>query len=185
MHLKLDHNTFGSEGLKYLAEGLSRNSYITLISMNYCNIDEHGARSCFEILINSKSLLEDFSLNGNHLGNKGVIEVLRGTSVAKNLKKIYLSDNQFNEDDEVLDAIENCMKKNLNLGRYDFNHNFITDVGVERIAAILEYANHVYDVEVPIKISKEVYDNFEEKKKQNNKSKKGKKGKGKGKKKKG
>ena len=77
------------------------------------------------------------------------------------------------------------MKKNLNLGRYDFNHNFITDLGVERIAAILEYANHVFDVEVPIKISKEVYDNFEEKKKQNNKSKKGKKGKGKGKKKKG
>jgi Ran GTPase-activating protein (RanGAP) involved in mRNA processing and transport len=93
MHLKLDHNTFGAEGLRHLADGLARNSYITLISLNYCNIDETGARSCFEILINSKSLLEDFSLNGNHLGNKGVIEVLRGTSVAKNLKKIYLSDN--------------------------------------------------------------------------------------------
>ena len=76
MHLKLDHNTFGSEGLKYLADGLARNCYITLISMNYCNIDENGARSCFEILINSKSLLEDLSLNGNHLGNKGVITVL-------------------------------------------------------------------------------------------------------------
>ena len=50
------------------------------------------------------------------------------------------------------------MKKNLNLGRYDFNHNFITDLGVERISAILEFANHVYDVEVPIKISKDVYD---------------------------
>ena len=46
MHLKLDHNTFGSEGLKHIAVGLSRNSYITLISMNYCNIDETGARSC-------------------------------------------------------------------------------------------------------------------------------------------
>jgi len=57
-------------------------------------------------------------------------------------------------------------------------------LGVKRIADILEYATHVYDVEVPIKISKEVYDNFEERKKTNNKSKKGKKGKGKGKKKK-
>ena len=92
------------------------------------------------------------------------------------------------------------MKKNLNLGRYDFNHNFLTDygkfldfisltfiflfLGVKRIADILEYATHVYDVEVPIKISKEVYDNFEERKKTNNKSKKGKKGKGKAKKKK-
>ena len=58
-----------------------------------------------------------------------MIEVFRGVSIAKTLKKIYLSDNQFSEEDEVLDAIENCMKKNLNLGRYDFNHNFITDYG--------------------------------------------------------
>ena len=97
--------------------------------MNYCDIDEDGARYIFEILIHTQSIIEDFSLNGNHLGNKGVVEVLRGVSIAKCLKKIYLSDNQFSEEDEVLDAIENCMKKNLNLGRYDFNHNFITDYG--------------------------------------------------------
>lgn len=76
-----------------LADGISRNKVLTLVSLNYCNIDEEGARSIFEILIHTQSALEDLCLNGNHLGNKGVIEVLRGTSIAKNLKKIYLSDN--------------------------------------------------------------------------------------------
>ena len=100
-----------------------------MLSLNYCNIDTDGARYIFEILIFSYSCIEDFSLNGNHLGNKGVIEVLRGVSISKALKKIWLADNQFNEEDDVLDAIETCMKKNLNLGRYDFNHNFLTDYG--------------------------------------------------------
>lgn len=33
------------------------------------------------------------------------------------------------EDDEVLDAIEACMKKNQLLGRYNFKYNFIGDYG--------------------------------------------------------
>lgn len=54
---------------------------------------------------------------------------MRGCSIAKNLKKIYLNDNQFLEEDEVLEAIEKCMKTNTNLGRYDFKYNFISDYG--------------------------------------------------------
>ena len=50
-HLKLDHNAFGAEGLKWLAEGLSMNKNIVQLSLTYCNIDETGARSLFEILI--------------------------------------------------------------------------------------------------------------------------------------
>jgi hypothetical protein len=63
------------------------------------------------------------------LRNEGTIKVLRGCSIAKNLKKIYLNDNQFLEEDEVLEAIEKCMKTNTNLGRYDFKYNFISDYG--------------------------------------------------------
>jgi hypothetical protein len=51
-------------------------------------------------------------LSGNHLRNNGTIEVLRGASIAKSLKKIYLADNQFLEEDEVLEAIDTCMKRN-------------------------------------------------------------------------
>lgn len=50
-------------------------------------------------------------------------------SIAKSLKKIYLADNQFNDDDRMLRAIEFCMVKNKKLMRYDFKYNNITDKG--------------------------------------------------------
>ena len=50
-HLKLDHNSFGAKGLAHLAEGLSMNKNIVQLSLTYCNIDETGGRSLFEILI--------------------------------------------------------------------------------------------------------------------------------------
>jgi len=68
-------------------------------------------------------------LTGNKLGNDGTITILKGVSIAKELKKIYLADNQFNEDQEVLDAIKDCMTRNKNLARYDFRYNALEDVG--------------------------------------------------------
>lgn len=64
------------------------------------------------------------------LRDEGVKKVLQGVSIAKVLKKIYLADNQFNCDDEkVMNVIEGCMKKNQNLGRYDFRYNTVTTIG--------------------------------------------------------
>lgn len=62
---------------------------------------------------------------------------------------------------------------------------FVVDLiclGVMRICDIIEIANHVYEVEIPERISKETLDAFKEKISAN-KPKKGKKGKGKKKKK--
>ena len=91
--LKLDHNQFGSKGLKFLAEGLKENTYMKTISLTYCEIDETGARCLLEILIFSKSQLNELILTGNKLRNEGVKQVLNGVSIAKELKKIYLGDN--------------------------------------------------------------------------------------------
>uniref|UniRef100_A0A7S3FVC4 Uncharacterized protein n=1 Tax=Strombidium rassoulzadegani TaxID=1082188 RepID=A0A7S3FVC4_9SPIT len=168
--------------MKHLAEGLCLNKTITHLSLTYCNIDASGARSLFEILIFSGSALEEVNLSGNHLRNEGTIMVLRGASIAKNLKKIFLSDNQFMEEDEVLEAIDGCMKKNTGLGRYDFRYNFISDYGVQKICDTIEVASHVFDVEIPERISKETLELFKERI-ANNRPKKGKKGKGKKKKK--
>ena len=57
--------------------------------MQYCGIDAGGARAIFELLIFSKSKLEELILSGNNLRNEGVKMVLNGVSVAKELKKIY------------------------------------------------------------------------------------------------
>ena len=49
--LKLDHNNFGSDGLKYIAEGMAANKNIQSLSLTYCGICEKGARALFELLI--------------------------------------------------------------------------------------------------------------------------------------
>ena len=108
-YLKLDHNHFGSEGVNNLAEGLKLNVTIETLSLAYCGIDEAGARSLFEVLIYSKSKLLELILTGNNLRNEGTKIILKGVSIAKELKKIYLADNQFNEDIDMLEAIKSCM----------------------------------------------------------------------------
>lgn len=108
--------------------------------------------------------------------------VLRGVSVNKNLKMISLADNQFNDGDDVMNAIERCWKKNKNLGWYNFSYNNIFENdGLQKMIEWLGPCNHVYKVEV----SERAGDQYAQLQEAlaNNKPKKGKKGK-KGKKKK-
>ena len=41
--LKLDHNDIGAAGVRALAEGLSMNKTMEILSLTYCNIDYSGA----------------------------------------------------------------------------------------------------------------------------------------------
>jgi Ran GTPase-activating protein (RanGAP) involved in mRNA processing and transport len=127
--LKLDHNAFGSEGLKFLAAGIKENLFLKTLSLTYCDIDQHGARALMEILIFSKSLMEELILTGNQLRNEGTKTVLNGVSIAKNLKKVHLGDNNFNEEEDMLEAIKTCMDRNKTLARYDFRNNDLKDNG--------------------------------------------------------
>lgn len=102
----MDHNDIGGSGVNALCEGLAISKSIVTLSLTYCDIDQSGARALFELLIYSQSNLEELNLSGNHLRNEGIITIFRGLSINKKLKKIYLADNQFNEDEKVLQAIE-------------------------------------------------------------------------------
>lgn len=84
------------------------------------------------------------------------------------------------ESEPVLDMIQFCMERNKELTKYNFKYNFIQDFGVDRICEIMALADHVSDVEIPERISKDVMEKFQAAKLAN----KPKKGKGKGKKKK-
>lgn len=55
--LKLDHNPIGSEGLAFLAKGISQNKQLQSVSLTYCGIDENAAESLFEICIYQSSVL--------------------------------------------------------------------------------------------------------------------------------
>jgi len=54
---------------------------------------------------------------------------LRGVAIAKNLKKLLIADNQFNDDEKVLNALLFCMRRNEKLGKYDLKYNIITEAG--------------------------------------------------------
>jgi Ran GTPase-activating protein (RanGAP) involved in mRNA processing and transport len=127
--LKLDHNAFGSEGVIALAEGLAVNPVLRMLSLTYCGIDAIGADALFEIMIYTRSALEEVNLSGNVLMNEGICTLLRGVSIAKSLKKLLIADNQFNDDTEVLKALHYCMKRNEKLGKYDLKYNIISDAG--------------------------------------------------------
>ena len=112
-----------------LSEGLAVNPVLRMLSLTYCGIDSQGAEALFEILIYSRSALEEVNLSGNLLMNEGIIVLLRGVAIAKSLKKILVADNQFNDDEDVMKAIEFCMRKNERLGKYDFKYNNIGEQG--------------------------------------------------------
>jgi Ran GTPase-activating protein (RanGAP) involved in mRNA processing and transport len=63
--LKLDHNQFGSEGMKALSEGLAINPTLRLLSLTYCGIDHEAADAIFNIMIYTRSALEEVNLSGN------------------------------------------------------------------------------------------------------------------------
>ena len=84
------------------------------------------------------------NLSGNHLRNEGTIEVLRGASVSKRLHKLILQDNQFVEEDPVLEAFASCMRNNTNLGCYNIKFNFVSDYGVEFLCEVISECKHVY-----------------------------------------
>ena len=97
--LKLDHNDFGADGVIALSEGLAINPVLRMLSLTYCGITEEGAQAIFEILIYTRSALEEINLSGNMLGNEGIMKVFEGAGIAKSLKKLIIADNQFNDDD--------------------------------------------------------------------------------------
>lgn len=109
--------------------------------------------------------------------------MLRGLSVNKNLKMINIADNQFNDDNAVMDAVEMCWKKNKSLGSYNFSYNNLFDNGgLQRIIDLLGPCNHVFKVDVSERAGDQ-YSALQDAL-SNNKPKKGKKGKKGGKKKK-
>jgi hypothetical protein len=66
----------------------------------------------------------------------------------KALKKLDLADNQFNEDDAVLEEIQRCMKRNKNLTKYVVKHNDLKDKGKLSIGVNLLFLAITFFIEM-------------------------------------
>ena len=99
---------------------------------------------------------------------------------AKTITTLYVSDNQFDDSEDVMEALKFAMNKNKICTNYDLRHNTLTDEGIDVLAAILKESPHVTKVGVSEWISAEALNVLNEalgKNKPGGKKKKGKKGK--------
>ena len=98
---------------------------------------------------------------------------------AKTLTTLYVSDNQFDDADDVMEAMKFAMNRNKTCTNYDLRHNTLTDEGVDVLAEILKESPHVTKVGVSEWISAEALAVLNEAlgKNKPGKGKKGKKGK--------
>jgi len=106
------------------------------------------------------SKLEQINISGNRLENAGIIKVFSGISIAKSLHKVFMADNGFDDEDDVLEAMRNCFLRNKTLGRYDIRYNNFSEDGIKEITELLGEAPHVFDVEVSERMDEEVMKEF-------------------------
>ena len=69
-----------------------------------------------------------------------------------------MSDNQFSDREDVLEAIKGTWKKNEKLVKWDLRHNDITDDGVEFLIEGLKECTHVCELVVSEWINEETMD---------------------------
>lgn len=73
--------------------------------------------------------MTSLDLTGNHLRNEGIVDVMRGVQIAKTLERLVVADNQFGEEEIVLNAFKKSMIKNQVLGKYDLRFNAVYNEG--------------------------------------------------------
>lgn len=95
--LLLDHNPLRDEGMKALSVGLRQSQTLEELSLNFCGLEEQSVGPIQQILTYVKGRILKLNLQGNFLGEKGCLQILRALVNNKTLKEINLSDNQIVE----------------------------------------------------------------------------------------
>lgn len=195
LKLKVDYNDIGDKGLEMLAAGLRINSTLTSLSLAFCNIGQDAARYLMEIVINQKGQLKELNLQGNHLRNYGVSILFRGLTVNNTIENLDLTDNQFGEEESVLQSFKNLILKSKTIKNIDFTYNgfyeeggqkmldFFTELNQNELAEAISLVTLKLPEKIPIELLKAIEKAIKENKKKKTKGKSKKKGKKKGKKK--
>ena len=193
--LKLDYNDIGDKGMEMLAAGLRLNTTLNIISLAYCNISQDAARFLLEIVINQKTAIKDINLQGNHLRNYGVTVFFRGLTVNNSVENVDLTDNQFGEEEGVIEALKNLIIRSKTLKTLNFTYNgfyeegarklfdFFNDLNTNELADAISLASIKLPEKIPDDLLKAIDKAIKDNKKKKSKAKSKKKGKKKGKKK--
>ena len=148
--LKIDYNEIGDKGLEKLAVGLRTNTTLSQLSLGYCNITSEGARFLLEIVINQKTQLKELNLQGNHLRNYGVVILFRALSVNNSIESVDLTDNQFGEEETVIEALKDLVIRNKSIKHLNFTYNGFYEEGGQKL---FEFFNGLNENEISDGIS--------------------------------
>jgi len=157
--LNLSYNNFGSDGIKILGNFLAKNKSIILLNLegNFIGPEE-GSKIILEILLinktikelnisscsigtglcliseafkDNKSIIENFNLGNNDIGDKE-IEVFCGSLVSNTiLVNLQLNKNKIN--DSGAEALSNLLKRNFTISILNLEGNTISSKGAKTI----------------------------------------------------
>jgi len=160
--LLLDYNQFGTPGVEKLSLGLSQNSTLRYLSLQYCNIGEDGGIFLAHVLMFHKNALEVLKLRGNYLGNPGVMDVLSGARRTKALAEIDLYDNKFCDTPDLIKVLEDLFTNNVVLTTYDLSGNKISDRGAHDLVQKMIGKNHLSKVFVTEQVASKTWEALDE-----------------------
>jgi hypothetical protein len=138
--LILDYNKIGDEGLKELTKGLSCNITINYLSLNYCEITNDGMPYLKSIFENDNSGLEKLYVQGNHIGNESMSELLDLLSTKEELplEEINLSNTNIGSNATFINSLLLCMKNNKTIHTYNLKYNLISKFEFKQIISLLK-----------------------------------------------
>jgi len=160
--LRLDYNQFGTPGVEKLSLGLSQNSTLRYLSLQYCNIGEDGGIFIAHILMFFRNALEVLKLRGNYLGNAGVLDVLQGAKRSKVLAEIDLYDNKFTDTPDIIKSLTDLFANNTSLTTYNLSGNKISDAGAHELIRGMIGQNHLDKVFVTEQVAAKTWDTLDE-----------------------
>lgn len=159
--LLLDYNQFGTAGIEKLSAGLSQNSTLRHLSLQYCGIGEDGGQHIAHILMFVRCAVERMDLKGNYLGQKGIVDVFHGAKRCKSLSRLDVFDNKFSDTQEVIDTLRDLFANNTKLEAYDLGGNQISDAGAFQLVQGMVGHAHLKEMLVPERCSAKTWEALE------------------------
>ncbi|KDO25738.1 hypothetical protein SPRG_09037 [Saprolegnia parasitica CBS 223.65] len=175
--LKLNcNNGIGDAGVFELCQGLFTNTTLKQLHLEFCSITKEGTVVLAQLVSMAKSSLHSLSLQGNTIGDEGLLNLSLGLKRARSLTKLNLSDNAIRKDPEALTAFKDAIEHCKTLTNIYFSFNLIDVEGAEILLPLMEQdEGRIKAFEVDPSLPPEIFKKLNRSEKGEGKKKKGKK----------
>lgn len=153
--LTLDYNNFGNKGMKQLCINMKFNVSLNFVSLNYCGITEEGVPYLKQIFENENSSIEKFSIQGNHIGNKGMAEFMNTLSDKEMipLEDLNVSNTKIGNDEAFINSFIGMLNGNKTIHTINVKYNVISGDEFKKLIECLlaqksKDDKHIYQIPI-------------------------------------